>query len=116
MKGAFQVGGSQAVRCSGGLILDHLLYEDSEVGSARLIRAPVASSPEIPVLRIHGAEVAGDFGPADILADPWSGKPSTERAADVVHAWAADPDRTEEQRAAARLFLRQWSDGPQMDG
>jgi hypothetical protein len=111
-----QLAGNQAVYRSGGLIMEHLLYEDNEVGSARLIRVPVASSPGVPVLRIHGAKVAGDFQPADVLADPWSGKPSTERAAHVVRAWAADPDRTEEQREAARLFLRQWSDGPQMDG
>jgi hypothetical protein len=93
----------------------HLLYEDSEVGSARLIRVPVAGSLGVPVLRIDGVKVAGDFGPAEILADPWSGTPSTERAAHVVHAWSADPDRTEEQRDAARLFLQQWSEGPQMD-
>jgi hypothetical protein len=95
--------------------MDHLIYEDSEIVSARLITETTGKSPQVPVLRVERAELCADFGPRDILEDPWSGKPSRERAADLVFAWANDPERPAEDRREARLFLSQWPTGPQLD-
>jgi hypothetical protein len=95
--------------------MDHLIYEDSEVGTARLIREPDATSPQLAVLRIERGEFCTDFGPRDLLDDPWSGEPSMERAADVVFVWASHPERTAKEKRDAGLFLRQWSRDPELD-
>jgi hypothetical protein len=34
--------------------------------------------------------------------------------ADLVKAWAEEPDRTDEDKALAGRFLRQWPNGPQL--
>jgi hypothetical protein len=94
--------------------VDHLIYDDGEAGTARLTEDPGVTPCQAPVLRIERGELRADFGPGDILADPWSGEPSGERAADVVFAWATDPQRTAEERRDADRFLRQWSTGPQL--
>jgi hypothetical protein len=94
--------------------MDHLIYQDSELGSARLIGKPPAGSREVPVLHVERDGLCGDFGPADILADPWSGSPSAQRVAEIVYIWTICPERTETEREAARLFLWQWPDGPQL--
>jgi hypothetical protein len=94
--------------------MDHLIYEDSEIGSARLIAETTGNSPKVPVVRVERAKLCTDFGPRDILEDPWSGEPSREHAADLVFAWANDPERPAEDRRDAHLFLSQWPTGPQL--
>jgi hypothetical protein len=95
--------------------MHHIIYEDSESGTARLIGKPDGNSDHVPVLRIERGECCADFGPRDILEDAWTGEPSRERAADVLFAWANDPERTAEEKRDADLFLRQWSGGPHLD-
>jgi hypothetical protein len=36
-------------------------------------------------------------------------------AADVLLAWAVKPERIPEEREAARRFLAQWGEGPQIE-
>jgi hypothetical protein len=66
----------------------------------------------IPVLRIEGDEAPYDYGPADniSLLDGLL----VISGAELVDAWARGEDRTEEEREAARMFLSQWPDGPQL--
>lgn len=60
-----------------------------------------------PALRDEHDTVTPDYGPADLL-------PTDESAAALVMRWATRPHRTKEERDAARLFLAQWPDGPQL--
>ncbi len=60
-----------------------------------------------PALRDELGDGLRDYGPADTL-------PSGDTAAMLVVSWATRPHRTHEEREAARLFLSQWPDGPQL--
>jgi len=71
--------------------------------TATLMTDSPASSYGQPVLRVEGR----DLGPADLM-------PAGEFAADVVRAWALGAGRSAEEREAARRFLRQWPEGPQL--
>jgi hypothetical protein len=71
-----------------------------------------ASHYGLPVLRIDAADVAGDFGPADLLGDV--DRPETLTAAEIVAGWAMNAERNEEELEAARTFLSQWPEGPQI--
>jgi hypothetical protein len=64
----------------------------------------------IPVLRIEAEDVDGDFGPADLIGEV----PNLVSAASIVSGWAKTGKRTKEEIEAARLFLCQWPDGPQI--
>jgi len=88
----------------------HLVLTDPAGGTAHLTNRAATSHYGVPVLQITAADVDGDFGPADLLGFP----PKLMRAADIVLAWATQPDRTDAERQAARLFLQQWPDGPQI--
>jgi len=91
-----------------------LVTQDEAGGTAYLTNETCASRYGIPVLEITAADVDGDFGPADLIGD--LDPPETLcRAADVVVGWASQPDRTDEEREAARRYLRQWPEGPQVD-
>ncbi|HNY78454.1 MAG: hypothetical protein RBS72_18070 [Sedimentisphaerales bacterium] len=55
----------------------------------------------------------GDFGPADCIDFSAIGKGMTPAAA-IVAAWGNEPGRSDEERDAARRFLSQWPEGPQV--
>ena len=86
---------------------DILLTTDPDGGTAVLTTASPASHYGIPTLRITADDVNGDFGPADLIE-------SNLTAAMVVHGWALVADRTADELHAARLYLSQWPEGPQV--
>lgn len=86
---------------------DILISSDPDGGTAALTTYSPLSHYGIPILRIEGDDINGDFGPADIVH-------STLTAADVVAGWAIKPERTDGEIETARLFLSQWPDGPQI--
>jgi hypothetical protein len=81
-----------------------LLLTDKSRGTATLTTDSPQSHYGLPILRI---ESEGDFGPADMVDH-------IVTAADIVAGWASNPGRTAEEIGAARMFLRQWPDGPQI--
>lgn len=89
--------------------MDYLILSDQEGGTARLTTDTPASSYGIPVLVIDADDIQAELGPADIV-------PSSPpiMAADIILAWGSRPNRSEEERAAAERYLRQWPDGPQL--
>jgi hypothetical protein len=93
--------------------IDYLILQDKKGGTARLTNQSPSSRYNVPVLEITAEDIDGDFGPASLIGDleaPWTLFP----AANVVYAWAQKPERTQEEVEAARLFLRQWPEGPQV--
>lgn len=90
---------------------DYLILSDHDGGTARLVTDSTASSYGIPVLVLDGEDIRGDFGPADVLP---TDQPLT--GADLVARWGSEPERTTSELKAARLFLGQWPDGPQIGG
>lgn len=93
---------------------DILITTDPDGGTAVLTTNSPASHYGCPVLRIEAEDVDGDFGPADLIDFGAVGQ-GIIPAATIVHAWATAPQRSDEERQAARRFLRQWPDGPQLD-
>ena len=69
----------------------------------RLTTKHKASSHGLPVLLIDGTV----YGPSDVTE-------GRTRASDLVSHWATLAGRTEAEIHAARLFLGQWVDGPQL--
>ena len=66
----------------------------------------------LPVLRIEGDDFPTDYGPADdvsLLAGL-----VVLKAGELVAAWANTKGRTPKELEAARKFLSQWPDGPQI--
>lgn len=88
---------------------DILISIDPNGGTATLTTASPMSHYGIPVLRIEADDVEGDFGPADIIDGDMT-------AAGVILGWANRPGRTEDELRAARLYLGQWPEGPQLWG
>lgn len=87
-----------------------LITKDKLGGVAYLTNENAASRYGIPNLEIMADDVDGVFGPADLIGElhrPISG-------AAVVAGWGSSPNRTPEEIAAARLFLGQWPEGPQI--
>lgn len=96
-----------------------LIQTDKDGGTAHLTTDSSQSHYGCPVLRIRAEDIDGDFGPADLIdtsGDPDNIHPeSIVTAGQIVAGWASRPERTDEERAAARMFLRQWPDGPQAE-
>ena len=92
--------------------IDYVIIRDPEGGVAKLTNQSPSSRYGVPVLEITGVDIEGDFGPADIL-DYRPGSAPLYAAAIVV-AWGSQHGRNPTERAAARMFLRQWPDGPQI--
>jgi hypothetical protein len=90
--------------------MDYLILTDTEGGTATLKTNSPASHYGIPILRIDASDVVGDFGPADLIAT----EPKPLSAAVIVAAWGGSPERTPEEREAARKYLCQWPNGPQL--
>jgi len=92
---------------------EYLVLTDAQGGRAVLTDETAACRYGIPVLLIDAEDVQGEFGPADVIGD-LENPETLVHAAQVVHRWASDPARTEEERQAAHKFLRQWPEGPQL--
>lgn len=91
-----------------------LVMKDKEGGTAYLTDESTSSSYGIPILQITAHDIDSDFGPADLIGDLT--KPETIlTAAQIVYAWAILKVRTKEERQAAKSFLSQWPDGPQIE-
>lgn len=71
------------------------------------------SASGAPVLRMEGVPNVsdGDYGPADTVLVGATPTP----AASFVYSWALDKFRTDHGIAAARTYLRQWPEGPQVE-
>ncbi len=83
---------------------------DEAGAKAVLTIASSASSYGIPVLRVASKVFSGDFGPGDrFLNDE-----GRRTAGSLVAEWANAEGRTAGELEAARRFLRQWPDGPQV--
>ena len=95
--------------------IDILILEDTNGGTATLTTQSPQSHYGCPVLRIEDDDdrIDGDFGPADLI-DFRSLGSGLVSAAEIVYGWAHRPGRTLEEIAAARLFLCQWPEGPQI--
>jgi len=92
--------------------IDFLISSDED-GESRLTNQAPFSVTGLPMLHISSSEINGDFTADDIITF----NPETNEiciAAYVVENWALNPERTAEELEAARLFLRQWPDGPQI--
>jgi hypothetical protein len=69
--------------------------------------------PFLPTAEVNTAHLRGTFGPAAVIV----GKDQTLRTvAQAVVEWATRPERTQEEREAAKRFLEQWPQGPQLTG
>ena len=91
--------------------MNYLITNDADGGTATLSTDSPMSSYGVPVLRISSADATGDFGPADAIRH----RQPRVLAADIVAAWAHETDRTPDEIEAARLFLQQWPEGPQVE-
>jgi len=89
---------------------DIIITKDEKGGFAILTTDSPMSHYGVPVLRIEAEDVDGDFGPADLIGEV----PNLVSAASIVAGWARSGERTREEIEAARLFLSQWPDGPQL--
>ena len=89
---------------------DIMVCKDKSGGTAVLTTASPASHYGIPVLRIEAYDISGDFGPADIIGEP----PKMFTAAEIIAGWASQNGRTAEELTAARKYLAQWPEGPQI--
>ncbi|HBG38938.1 MULTISPECIES: hypothetical protein [Clostridium] len=89
---------------------DIMIMQDANGGTAVLTTDSPLSHYGIPVLRIEADDINGDFAPADLIGSP----PIIITAASVIAGWADNPERTPEEIAAARKYLSQWPEGPQI--
>lgn len=85
--------------------MDQIFFSNiGEHGSAYFTTESSASSCGQPVLRIETANAGTvDLGPADLLE---VGEDNLAVVGDLVVVWHNSPDRSEEERAVARAFLR----------
>ena len=92
---------------------DIIISSDGKGGTAILTVYSPRSHYGVPVLRISGAWGVedGDYGPADLLG---TFKDRQLFSADMVYMWGKNQMITDEAREAARKFLSQWPEGPQL--
>ncbi len=91
---------------------DVVIVAREDGGTVVLTTKCSTSSHGASVLRINNIkDMAGDYGPADIIDSP-----TGLMAAEIVDAWVNHhrSKRTEEEITAATIFLRQWPEGPQV--
>ncbi len=95
--------------------MEYILSTEKETGSAAVTLT--TDSPQshygIPVVRFELLPDSPDCGPADLWPDSL-GMLDGLTCADEVFAWGRKAERTEEEISAAKLFLSQWPDGPQL--
>ena len=93
---------------------DILIMVDEKGGTAILTTNSPMSRRGIPVLRVKAEDVDGDFGPADLIGE--RRRPEMIRtAAGIVAEWVRTINPTGKELEAARLFLSQWPEGPQIE-
>lgn len=90
--------------------MKYQITKDEKGGEAWLTNENSASHYGIPNLEITGEDVSGVFGPADIIGEP----PRLITGAQIVVGWAAQAERTDDEREAARSFCAQYPEGPQI--
>jgi hypothetical protein len=90
-----------------------MISTDGKGGRAYLTWGSPMSHYGCPVLRIDAEDVDGDFGPADLIDASSIGR-GVFPAANIVAGWVAKVGRTPEEVEAARKFLAQWPEGPQV--
>lgn len=90
-----------------------LILTDPKGGTAHLTTESPASHYGIPVLQITAEDIDGDFGPSNLIGD--LDKPDQLlTAAQIVYAWAKTKAKTPKEIQAAKSFLSQWPEGPQL--
>lgn len=89
-----------------------LIAKDQNGGTAYLTTQSPASHYGRPVLQVTAEDLDDDFGPGDLLGGIEKG--SFMYAADIVTCWARQSGLTEEEMEAAKVYLRQWPEGPQV--
>ena len=88
---------------------DILIKKDEKGGTIILTADSPASTQGIPILKVDTEDAEGEFGPSDIIGE------DLLTAAEVVVGWAKEKKRTKEEIEAAKLFLSQWPEGPQIE-
>lgn len=97
-----------------------MVLQDNPIDGSRAILA-VNESGEW-VLRVEFEGSSHDYHPWDRVPNwtfPWLSEPPIEyetgsapRAYFIVGDWVSEPERTSEERQAARLFMERWREGP----
>jgi len=93
--------------------IDFLIATDPSGGEARLTNQSASSRYGIPVFEITGQGIEESYGPADLIDHSVVGGCLLPAAFTIV-GWAREPERTPEEIEAAREFLQQWPEGPQI--
>jgi hypothetical protein len=91
--------------------IDLVVFKDLEGRSTRLSNQSSRSRNGLPLLCVDAMGVRCIAGPRDELGIPPGGM---MRAAELVLYWARQPNRSLIEQDVARLFLRQWPEGPQL--
>jgi len=92
---------------------DILILEDEEGSRVILTTNSPLSVHGIPVLRIEADDIGGDYRAMDRIDATGTGEAVIPVAGMVVN-WARHPGRTAEELEIAKMFLRQWPEGPQV--
>lgn len=91
------------------------MMRDADGGKVRLTNISLFSRFGAPVLQFIAEDMDGEFGPRDLIDLSGMGGGQVT-AAFLVLVWALAPERTNDELAAADMFLRQWPEGPQLGG
>ena len=93
--------------------INFLIMKDQDGGTAHLTNKSANSRYGIPVFRITAEDTAGDLRPSDLIGD--LSRPGKHiYAANIVHSWGSQSERTDPEKEAAVMYLRQWPEGPQL--
>jgi len=88
---------------------DILIRKDEKGGTIILTTNSPASTQGIPILKVDTEDTEGEFGPSDIIGE------DLLTAAELIVEWAKKGKRNKEEIEAAKLFLSQWPEGPQIE-
>jgi len=88
---------------------DILVKVDEKGGTVILTTDSPASTQGAPILKVDTEDLEGEFGPSDILGE------DLLTAAEFIVEWARTGERSKAETQAAKLFLSQWPEGPQIE-
>jgi hypothetical protein len=91
---------------------EEMIVVNNLLGRAVLTTDSPLSHEGTPILRVEAEDIGGDFRAGDLVDTDAQGNPI--RAGFIVALWALKPERTRREIHAARRFLRQWPEGPQV--